>query len=180
VIKSGSSGIIPISTNAVNVTAPDFIRDLDSLDARPVPGTEIASAGTANAFFSADGRPIGFRKPDGAFMRVAVSGGPPLKIMDDPGAGAFRGATWATDDTIIFAAGAHLYRVSAGGGGTSVQLTTGGDGADAPRAAAPALLPGEREVLFNRNAGGTERVAVLDLETGEEKILFEGGQNALT
>jgi serine/threonine-protein kinase len=41
--------------------------------------------------------------------------------------------------------------------------------------AAPVLLPGGRAVLFVDIDGGTEHVAVLDLATGEEKRLLQGG-----
>jgi serine/threonine-protein kinase len=44
-------------------------------------------------------------------------------------------------------------------------------------AAAPTLLPGGRAVLFGLIEGASERVAVLDLETGEQKIVVDGGQN---
>jgi hypothetical protein len=39
------------------------------------------------------------------------------------------------------------------------------------------LLPGERAVLYGVIDGDTERVAVLDLQTGEQKIVVDGGQN---
>jgi dipeptidyl aminopeptidase/acylaminoacyl peptidase len=44
-------------------------------------------------------------------------------------------------------------------------------------AVAPVLLPGGRAVLFHAVDGGVDRVAVLDLETGEEKVLIDGGSN---
>jgi WD40 repeat protein len=46
-------------------------------------------------------------------------------------------------------------------------------------AVAPALLPGGRAVLFGLIDNDLERVAVLDLETGQQKTLIEGGQNAV-
>lgn len=62
------------------------------------------------------------------------------------------------------------------GGGTPERLTPEPDGAG-PLMAAPVLLPGGRAVLFGSIDGETERVTVLDLATGEQRILLEGGQN---
>jgi hypothetical protein len=156
-----------------------YVRDFDGLDARIVPGTEGTQPGAVNPFFSADGKWIGFNSPGQGIMRVAVSGGPPLKMLDDDDLGAgFLGAAWAADDTLIFSTTFGLNRTSTGGGGTPERLTpepqVGG-----VRYTAPALLPGGRAVLFGRQLEGeVQHVAVLDLETGEQRVLIEGGQNA--
>jgi Tol biopolymer transport system component len=153
-----------------------YLRDADGLDARVVPGTEGTQGGAAlNPFFSADGKWLGFNSPGRGIMRVAISGGPPLKMLDEPPQG-FLGAAWAADDTLIFSTIVSLNRVSARGGGTPERLTP------EPQAGgvvyiAPALLPGGRAVLFHRREGEVMRVAVLDLATGEQRILIEGGQN---
>jgi eukaryotic-like serine/threonine-protein kinase len=148
-----------------------YVRDLDELEARQIPGTEVQGLGNMNLFFSPDGRWIGFRQgPQRGLVRVSVDGAPPLKIADDPG--AFLGAAWAADDTIVFGTNEQLQRVSAGGGSPPTKLS------GEPHAfASPTLLPGERAVLFGLVDGSAERVAVFDLETGEQKILVEGGQN---
>ena len=71
-----------------------------------------------------------------------------------------------------------MQRVSAGGGGTPEPLTPEPEGA--PRIlTAPFILPGERAVLFGMNEGGNDGVAVLDLATGEQKVLVEGGDNPM-
>jgi Tol biopolymer transport system component/predicted Ser/Thr protein kinase len=154
-----------------------YVRDVDELDARAVPGAEVAQpgGGNMNPFFSPDGQWVGFRSPGKGIMRVSVSGEPPLKIADDPdgSAGVFLGATWASDGTVIYAAGARLYRISAGGGGTPEPLTSAWDAANTYESG-PVLLPGGHAVLFNV-IGETEQVAVLDLDTGEQKILVQGG-----
>lgn len=106
-------------------------------------------------------------------MRVAVNGGPPLKITDD--VGNFLGATWASDDTLVYSTGAGLYRMSAGGGGTPELLTPDPEGNQGATYIAPSFLPGERAVLMSINNGTDERVAALDLDTGEIKTLVEGG-----
>jgi eukaryotic-like serine/threonine-protein kinase len=151
-----------------------YVRELDALEARPIPGTEGRSVGNMNLFFSADGKSIGYLAPDhNGVISVTIDGRPSVKIVDPPSP-AFLGATWTADNTTIYSAGTQLLRVSAGGGGTPEPLMTARqDGL----VAAPTLLPGGRAVLFHAIENGNDLVGVLDLETGEQKTLVEGGAN---
>ncbi|HEX5048438.1 MAG TPA: protein kinase [Gammaproteobacteria bacterium] len=155
-----------------------FVREIDGLEAKPVPGTDvgnvIGAAGNMNPFFSADGRSMGFLSPTrGGVIRVALEGGGPIKIFDEP-APAFLGAAWAADDTIVYSGGFGIYRTSAGGG-AAPELLTENRGAFL---ASPVLLPGRRAVMYGVITQGVERVAVFDIATREEKIIVENGQNA--
>ena len=154
-----------------------YLRDLDELDARVVPGTEGMHTGNeaGHPFFSADGEWIGFWSPGRGIMRVAVGGGAPLKMVDDPT--GFFGAAWAADDTLIFSSGDGLHRASAGGGGTP-ELLTGAAESVGAFYVAPVVLPQGRAVLFTLQEGEADRVAVLDLERREQRILIEDAQNA--
>ena len=151
-----------------------YVREIDGLEARRIPGTE-GQAGGLNPFFSPDGKWIGLRVFNRGIIRVAVDGAPPMEIIDDQ---ALLGAAWATDDTLIYSSLTRLQRVSAGGGGTPEPLTPESEGGTR-QLTAPFLLPGERAVLFGVNEGGNQSVAVLDLATGEQKILAEGGDNPM-
>jgi serine/threonine-protein kinase len=151
-----------------------YVRELDGLEARLLPGTEVSSAGTSgnmNPFFSADGQSIGFLAPDRGVVRVSLDGGPAQKIVDSPSPG-FLGATWIDDDTVVYSSGASLHRVS-GRGGTPQRLTD--DFANGV-IAGPKSLPGGQAVLIDRIEEGIVHVAALDLSTGEQKIVVEGGQ----
>ena len=108
-------------------------------------------------------------------MRVAIGGGAPLEMVDQPT--GFFGAAWADDDTLIFSSGDGLHRVSAGGGGTP-ELLTGATKSGGAFYVAPVILPQGRAVLFTLQEGEADRVAVLDLERREQRILVEGAQNA--
>jgi serine/threonine-protein kinase len=153
-----------------------YVRELDELETRLIAGTEMpTSEATHNPFFSPDGNWIGFRAPEQGLVRVPVDGGQPLKIVDDPQPN-FVGAAWASDETLIFSSGAQLRRVSIGGG-VAQPLTATLPGVPAS-VVDPKLLPGERAVTFGEVVGGVARVAVLDLISGERKVLLEGGQNA--
>src|SRR5262249_48178971 len=94
-----------------------FIQSLDSTEAKPIPGTE----GGFNPFFSPDGRRVGFFANQ-KMKWVSLGGGVPQAICD---AGISGGATWGSDETIVFApAGSDgLWQVSLAGGKPS-RLTT--------------------------------------------------------
>ena len=97
--------------------------------------------------------------------------------------GVARGATWAPDDTIIFATnnpGTGLQRVSAAGG--TPEVLTRPDHAQGEGGHLwPEILPGGRAVLFTitSQTGGldTAQVAVRDLRTGTQKVLLRGGSH---
>jgi eukaryotic-like serine/threonine-protein kinase len=93
-----------------------WVRPLDALDARPLPGTEHAWG----PFWSPDSRFIGFAA-DGKLKTIDMNGGGPVAVCD---AGAFRGGSWGRDGTIIFSPSFRdsLYRVAASGG-TPTHLT---------------------------------------------------------
>jgi len=152
-----------------------YVRELDGLEARLIPGTELTDTGygNMNPFFSPDGQRIGFFSPGRGIMSASLDGTSPLKMVDEPSLN-FVGASWGSNDTLIFSAGRALERASAHGGGKPQLLTP--ERTDA-LITNPVMLPGGRAVLFSISADG-ERVAALDLTTGEQKTLIEGGQGA--
>ena len=87
-----------------------WIRALDSVEARGLPGTEGASF----PFWSPDNRYLGFFA-DGKLKKVDVTGGPPQTLCDarDP-----TGGTWGPGGVILIAPvqGDGIYRVPAAGG----------------------------------------------------------------
>jgi Tol biopolymer transport system component len=152
-----------------------YVRDLDALEARVIPDTEVLpQPSTMNPFFSPDGRSIGFFAVARGVVSVAATDvRPTVKIIDRP-APAFVGATWAPDNTIVYSSGLELHRVAAGGGGTPQTLLPERTGRGA---LAPVLLPDGRGVVFHSVENGVDRVGALNLETGQEKILIEAGSN---
>jgi Tol biopolymer transport system component len=122
-----------------------WLRALDVLEARPLPGTEDA----AQVFWSPDGRSLGFFS-GARLMRLDLSGGPPQQLAEVSGGG--RGATWNAGGTIVFARrDAPCFRISAAGG-TPEPVTQ----LDAARGETghlwPQFLPdGRRFLYFARN-----------------------------
>ena len=114
-------------------------------------------------FFSPDGEWLGFSNGE-AMLKVSVRGGPPVGVAEAPG--AIRGATWGTDDHIIFGTtDSGLLRVSAGGGELEPLTALDSDLGEATHAW-PSVIPDREAVLFVISTGnpleGT--LAVLDLE----------------
>jgi serine/threonine protein kinase len=94
-----------------------WVRQLDSLNPQPLPGTD----GASSPFWSPDSRFIGFFG-DGKLKKIDVSGGSPQTLCDAP---HNRGGTWNRDGVIVFAPRTRsaLYRVTAAGG-EAAPLTT--------------------------------------------------------
>jgi len=155
-----------------------FLRSLDQLDPVPIAG---ANAQINEVFLSPDGQWIGFF--DGSNLkRVSIRGGSALPIATI-GMGP-RGGTWGEDGTIVFATGdldTGLFRVPAPGGEPAV-LTTPNKAAGESDHLWPRFLAGGPAVLFTitSTAGGVEnaQIAVLDLQTGKQKIVLRGGIDA--
>jgi eukaryotic-like serine/threonine-protein kinase len=148
-----------------------FIRPLDSQEAKPLPGTE----GAESPFFSPDGEWIGFFA-GGKLKKVSVAGGTALPLCDSGGVG---GATWGSDNTIVFSSSAAsgLLRVSAAGGKPDI-LTN----ADRTKGECshrwPEFLPGGKALLFTVMTGpgwDEYQIEALRLDTGEKRIVLRGG-----
>jgi serine/threonine protein kinase/Tol biopolymer transport system component len=147
-----------------------YLRAMDSLESKPILGTE----GAVIPFFSPDGQWVGFFA-GGKLKKVSVSGGAAITLGDTP---IPRGASWVSLGTIAFVptqVGA-LQQVSDAGGAPQ-SLTRLEKGEVSHRW--PEFLPGGKAVLF---AAGTNpinfanaQVAVQSLGTGERRDLIRGG-----
>ncbi len=152
-----------------------YVRSLDQLDAKLIPGTE----GAMNPFFSPDGEWVGFGT-DRDLKKVSLSGGKPLTLCDTP---IWRGASWGADGTIVFSPSGNtsLLRISEKGGKPS-PLTTLNPGKGEATHRWPHFLPGGKMALFTIHdlSGDYEkaRIGVVSTETGQTRILLEGGSDA--
>ena len=155
-----------------------FVRTLAEFDATPLTGL---SANPRNPFISPDGNWVGFFDGGRALQRVSIRGGPPVTIAAIDGSGPL-GASWGTDDRIIFATNAvvsGLLRVPMGGGEVEVLTTPDSERGELDHTW-PEILPGGKAVLFTiRTMGPIEnaQIAVLSLDSGEYEVLFPGGSN---
>ena len=154
-----------------------LVRSFDQID--PTTLDELGS-NPNTPFFSPNGEWVGFFDRAVSLRKVPTDGGPPVTVADMPGQGRARGASWAPDDTIIFAtagAGNGLWRVSANGGEPDALTTP--DPQQGESHVWPSVLPDGSAVLFTITSAERQdsQVAVLSLETGEQQVLIEGGSN---
>jgi serine/threonine-protein kinase len=147
-----------------------YLRALDSLEARPISGTE----GAVNPFFSLDGQWVGFFAR-GTLNKVSVNGGAALSLGD---AASPYGASWGSQGTIAFTpqAVSGLQQLQ-DTGGTAQPLTRIEKGESSHRW--PEFLPGGKAVLFAASGSNTiwtsAQVAVHSVRTGERRNLIQGG-----
>jgi serine/threonine-protein kinase len=145
-----------------------YLRAMDSLEAKLIPGTE----GATEPFFSPDGQWLGFFAGQ-KLKRVSVSGGAALTLGDAPFPG---GASWSSQRIIAFApsVGSALQQVPDGGGAPQ-PLTHLEKGEVNQRW--PEFLPDGKAVLFTAaptNASwANAQVAVQSVETGERQNLIK-------
>jgi Tol biopolymer transport system component len=182
-VPSGNDRQIAISPDgtrlayvAAGLEGPLFVRAFDQLEAEPLRGITAAR----NPFFSPDGRWVGFFERN-ELKKVSVTGGPPVTLCEI--SSTPRGASWGLDDTIVFATteqSTGLMSVAAGGG--EPKELTKADAVNGRDHFYPFLLPGGRAILFTIAGAGVatedSEVAVLDLDTGEQKTLIRGASSA--
>jgi eukaryotic-like serine/threonine-protein kinase len=144
-----------------------WLRPLDSLAARPLPGTEGANF----PFWSPDSKSIAFFA-GGKLKRVELLGGAPLVLCDArEDLGASVSGTWSRDGIILFGGTSGLRRVPASGG-QPVPLTQ----TDASRQEAghgyPQFLPDGKHFLYFIQSGNpnTEGVYAGSLDRPQERI----------
>jgi serine/threonine-protein kinase len=188
--SSGTTAVSPNGARSLAIT-PDgtrvvyvgnngrqlFVHPLDRLD------SDLIFTGTVPLNWvcvSPDGEWVGFDE-GGTLKKVALSGGQARTILYS-GLGSTSGATWAPDDTIIFATEdptTGLQRVSAAGGAVSV-LTRPDPARGEVDHLWPEMLPSGRGVLFTiSGTGGPDaaQVAVLDLATSTRTVVMPGGSH---
>jgi serine/threonine protein kinase/Tol biopolymer transport system component len=147
-----------------------YLREMDKRDAMLLEGAGSA----ASPFFSPDGQWIGFFS-EGKLKKISVRGGAPVSLCD---VGAYRGAAWGDNDTIVFPTQytSALYRIPAAGG-TAQAATHLNSNRGETTQRWPQFLPDSKTVLFtassNNNFYGNATVAAASLDTGEPKVLVE-------
>jgi len=129
-----------------------WLRDLDGLNARMLPGT----AGAFSPFWSPDSRSVGFAA-EGQLKRIDVTGGPARALCEAP---LIRGGTWSQDDVIVYGTGqGGLFRVPASGG-APVALTALDPAGRENNHRAPWFLPDGKHFLYTARSLDSTRTRV--------------------
>jgi len=145
-----------------------YLRAMNSLEARPIPGTE----GAIEPFFSPDSQWLGFFA-GGKLRKISLSGGEEVILSDSAGGGS-PGASWGNQGIIAFTrAGISALQQVSDEGGASRPLI--------PREKEqfthrwPEFLPDGKTVLFAAGPSVSSQVAIQSIETGESRNMFPGG-----
>jgi Tol biopolymer transport system component len=151
-----------------------WVRSLDSLEARRLPGTEVAR----NPFWSPDGREIAFFV-EGKLKRVGADGGPAQTICDS-GSG-FRGS-WSPNGTIAFTTefGTGIVAVPAAGG-TPKPVTALDDKRAEVGHFYPEFLPDGRHFVFVARNLDPEKTSIMlgSLDDKQTRPLFRADSAAI-
>jgi eukaryotic-like serine/threonine-protein kinase len=146
-----------------------YVRSLDHLDIRELPGTEDATS----PFFSRDGKWIGFFIANKLLKVPVDGGGSPITLAAVSNA---RGHAWGADDSILItpANNQPLFRLPAAGG-TPSAVTTLREGELSHRW--PTILPGGSLLFSIWNDTGWEsaRVVAERAGSGERVAIAAGG-----
>jgi serine/threonine protein kinase/Tol biopolymer transport system component len=141
-----------------------WLRSLETLEARPLDGTEGADGWP---FWSPDSRFVAFPTLSNKLEKIEAAGGSAVMLCDlgEGVAASWGGGAWNRDDEIVFGSSAGLLRVPASGG-TPSPVTTGGI------AVAPSFLPDGRHFTYWRRLGpaiSSSGIYIGSLDTKPEK-----------
>jgi eukaryotic-like serine/threonine-protein kinase len=152
-------------------TSKLWLRPIDSLDARAVPGTEGTAYLQDQLFWSPDSEFIGFVTQDRKLKKVSVNGGPPQTLVSGVSLST-RGA-WGRDGIILLVGGpgAPIQRVPDIGGAV-VGVTKKIDGQSRSQ---PQFLPDGRHFLYYVTGASSEAngiyVASLEDDAQAKRLL---------
>jgi eukaryotic-like serine/threonine-protein kinase len=145
-----------------------WVRSLDTVEVRPLEGTEGASGWP---FWSPDNASIAFSTAR-KLMKVDISGGSPQPLCDV--SSIVFGGVWTTDHKIIFSVLGQLLQVP-DFGGTPSPISPGA-------AAFPSFLPDGRHFLYALGPPGAPNagtyVSTLDSKPGEEPLKLLSGDTS--
>ena len=171
----GLTHVLAISSDGARVAFATeeglYLRELDRIDASPIPGTE----GAVSPFFSPNGEWIGFWS-DGQIKKVPAPEGTAIVVCE---AGLPYGAVWDRSGDIVFGQNnGGVLRVSSDGGTPEVLVPARHSD---QYFHGPQLLPGARAVLYTLGGWGAwddGTVVVYSLDTEEHTTLLEGARDA--
>jgi Tol biopolymer transport system component len=168
--------ISPDSTHLIYVGELDnkdtelYIRSMDSLQIKPIPGTRNAH----NPFFSPDGQQVGFFT-DKQLKKVSLAGGEPSTLLEDIPRGFAAFGSWADDGRIVFSiqSGNHgLQRIPDNGGQQAETLVAPDTEDGKVYYCYPQVLPGGNAILYS-HVSRTSRIEAFLLNTRKQKTVLD-------
>ncbi|MGH9857515.1 MAG: TolB family protein, partial [Acidobacteriota bacterium] len=143
-----------------------WVREMDKLEAKQLPGTRDASL----PFWSPDSRHLGFFA-SGKLKRIDIEEGPPQTLSDAPSG---RGGTWNQEGTILFSpnfTSTPLYKIPASGGKPEKVTELG---TSAASHIDPVFLPDGKHFLYRGSIEGTRAILLGSLDSPQNpKMLLK-------
>lgn len=142
-----------------------YVRSLNDLTPHVLAGTR----GAAQPFFSPDGRWLGFWS-EGQMRKLGIEGGVSQPVAAMP---AYIGASWTTDETIVYSDAGVLYTIpSAGGERTLIARPDTAQG-ETHRVDPVALPDGDHVLYMSAGASGVGnlRIGIVSLSTRSSRLL---------
>jgi serine/threonine protein kinase/Tol biopolymer transport system component len=154
-----------------------WLRPVNSVEARPIPGTRYPYF----LFWSPDSRWLGFFSR-GGLKKVDINAGTAVDLaeLSPPG----RGGAWGPDGTIIFSPGPNAPLMKIGPGSQTVEPLTKLDPAQHTSHRWPAFLPDGKHFLYlainhDPAKAGSNGVYYASLDGRENRMLFQSRSNAV-
>ncbi len=173
-VLSPDGSLLALVTGSGNEGGEIHLRPLDRFEPSTIATGEPGGA-PYQPFFSPDGQWLGYVTPS-ELKKVSTAGGAPITLCKVE---LSRGATWGTDETIVFAPAPRsgLMRVSSAGGEPQ-PLTTLGETDLSHRW--PQWLPDGETVLFTSLLEGADNfesgnLEIVTVATGERRVVHRGG-----
>jgi len=150
-----------------------YVRQLETFETRVLEGTEMAK----NPFFSPDGKWIGFFVDNGKLKKIPTAGGAVLPLCD---VSYGTGASWGPDNTIVFAPSYNSGLLQISADGKELREISKLDSSNKESSHSwPQFLPGGEAIIFTIEKDGEtfDKASIVAqvLETGQRKVLIEGG-----
>ena len=141
-----------------------WLRLMDSLDPRQLPGTEGANL---DPTWSPDSQSIAFMA-DGNLKKLDISGGTPQILA--PYTNPATGVSWSRDDVILFGSGGVIHRIPASGGEAAPVTAVDSQHGEAG-AGRPSFLPDGKHFFYYRLMGSKSGVYAgsLDAKPAEQE-----------
>jgi serine/threonine-protein kinase len=148
-----------------------YLRPLDRMESLQV-ATGQSREWPHNAFFSPDSEWLAFFTV-AELKKMPVTGGSPITLAKTE---MPRGGSWSQDDRIVFAPESSVgLSIVPAAGGDVIPLTTVPEEASFVTHRYPQWLPGDKAVLFTSVDSEGTRIEVVEVESGERRVIHEGG-----
>ena len=171
-ISSDGTKLVYVANNQL------FLRQMNEVDAHPIPGTNNVGNTIISLFLSPDGEWVGFYSVvERALKKIAIRGGTAVTICQSSGP---YGVSWDGNQIVFAELRQGIMRVSSDGGNPETLVSIKGEEGTAY---GPQIIDNGRSVLFTlAPSGGADRwdhaqLVVQSLTSNKRKVVLSGGSD---